>query len=72
MSEQLSLNYNDHFFAIDATTLLICNPGFWVDNEQDIMAWLKNNTDYDLLKVKGMILEFDNESELLMFILRWQ
>lgn len=49
--------------------LLIADPGFWVANETEIFDWLVNtNINYYL---NGMLLEFDNAEDKMMFVLRW-
>ena len=49
--------------------LLIANPKFWLANEADILEWLVNSN----IKYwqNGMLLEFDNNEDKMMFMLRW-
>ncbi len=50
--------------------LLITDPIYWLNNEQDIVDWFAvSNVKYNL---SGMILEFDSQEDKMMFLLRWQ
>jgi len=50
--------------------LLIADPGYWLNNQQEILDWFtRSNIKYSL---QGMILEFDTQEEKMMFMLRWQ
>lgn len=49
--------------------LLIVNPLYWVDNESTILAWFVESNIKAVLN--GMVLEFDNKEDKLMFMLRW-
>lgn len=49
--------------------LLIADPVFWLANETEIFDWLVNtNINYYL---DGMLIEFDNAEDKMMFVLRW-
>ena len=49
--------------------LLITDPIYWLNNEQDIVDWFTvSNVKYNL---SGMILEFDSQEDKMMFLLRW-
>jgi len=50
--------------------LLIADPNYWLDNEDDIVRWaMESNIKYFL---EGMILSFDTNEDKMMFMLRWQ
>ncbi len=49
--------------------LLITDPIYWLDNEQDIIDWFaESNIQYSMA---GMILEFTTQEDKMMFLLRW-
>ena len=49
--------------------LLVADPEYWVNNEEDIIEWfVESNIRYNLA---GMILEFDTQEDKMMFLLRW-
>ena len=49
--------------------LLISDPKFWLENEAEIIEWLSEvNIKCHL---NGMLLEFDNNEDKMMFMLRW-
>jgi len=49
--------------------LLIADPGYWVANESEILDWMtQTNVKYHF---SGMILEFENNEDKMMFLLRW-
>jgi hypothetical protein len=50
--------------------LLICDPNFWLDNEQDIVDWCVESSVQ--CRLTGMLLEFDCNEDKMMFMLRWQ
>lgn len=50
--------------------LLICDPGFWIDNEQNIFDWCTASSVQ--CKLTGVLLEFDSREDKMMFMLRWQ
>jgi hypothetical protein len=49
--------------------LLIVDPEWWVNLENDIAEWC-SMTD-NSLKLSGMVIEFDTKEDKMMFMLRW-
>ena len=52
--------------------LMIADYRWWCDHETDILKWMDNNLPYGRNQQTGMILTFDSDQDLLMFLLRWQ
>ena len=49
--------------------LLISDPGYWLENENNIISWAK---DSDIIYLQeGMILSFNSNEDKMMFLLRW-
>lgn len=51
-------------------SLLITDPGHWVENEDEIFKWCRNN-EVKMVQI-GMMVEFQSEQDRTMFILRWE
>ena len=51
---------------------IIADYNFWSNNQVALENWLIDNTEDGLDTQEGMTLNFANEQEELMFIMRWQ
>lgn len=47
--------------------VLLTDIKFWADNIDILIEWCKVNGG----RVKGMTVEFDNDEQLMLFVLRW-
>lgn len=63
---------SDRFLHYRKLECIIADYIFWDDNKLDLEEWLANNTKKGSRTRTGMILNFSNEQEVLMFLLRWQ
>ena len=52
-------------------TYLIHDYHFWVTNMDKLLDWLAEHTEDGIDTLQGMTLNFSNETEEFMFILRW-
>jgi hypothetical protein len=52
--------------------LLIANYMWWTANEPEILSWMDANLPRGRDHQTGMILTFDTEQDLMLFLLRWQ
>lgn len=52
--------------------LMIANYMWWTANETSILTWMDANLPRGRDHQTGMILTFDSDKDLLMFLLRWQ
>jgi len=51
--------------------LIIEDYVWWTQNEQEIRGWMDDNLPGGREHHQGMIINFDNEQQRLMFMLRW-
>ena len=51
--------------------LLIADYMWWTDNESAILDWMDTNLPRGQGHQTGMIVSFDSEQDLMMFLLRW-
>ena len=52
--------------------LLIADYMWWTANEPEILSWMDANLPRKRDHQQGMILTFDTEQDLMLFLLRWQ
>jgi len=52
--------------------LMIADYMWWTANETDILNWMDTNLPRGRDHQTGMIVSFDSDKDLLMFLLRWQ
>jgi len=50
--------------------LMICDPKFWSENEEQIFDWCTESRIQCTLT--GMIIDFESQADKVMFMLRWQ
>lgn len=51
--------------------LVISDITHWINNEPAIYSWMEENLPRGRLHQKGMTLEFETESQVTAFVLRW-
>jgi hypothetical protein len=66
------IEMSNRFLHYRKLECIIADYIFWDDNKLDLEEWLANNTKKGSRTRTGMILNFSNEQEVLMFLLRWQ
>lgn len=60
----------DHFLPVPPNILIISDYNWWIANAEEIEEWMEDNlTD---CKRNGMVLEFANDKEYMIFLLKWQ
>ena len=52
--------------------LMIVDYMWWTANETAILKWMDANLPRKRDHQTGMVLTFDNEKDLMLFLLRWQ
>ena len=52
--------------------LMIADYRWWVNNESAILEWMDANLPRGRDHQTGMIVSFDSDQDLLLFMLRWQ
>ena len=52
--------------------LLICDPAWWVDNEEEIHAWMDEHIAGGSSCQLGMTIQFKSDQDQLLFLLRWE
>ncbi len=52
--------------------LMIADYMWWSNNEDSILAWMDANLPRGRDHQTGMIVSFDSEQDLMLFLLRWQ
>ena len=62
---------NENFITKHPLNFVICNVWHWMNNEEEIMKWLDENTVNGRKTHMGMTLTFANEEEAMWFKLRW-
>jgi hypothetical protein len=71
MLKDQGIKYIDAYIKLGANLhlLLLTDWDWYLDNEKDINSWAKSsNID---LRLSGMVLEFKNPEDKMMFMLRW-
>lgn len=71
MSEEIDVKWLRSLEINGKRTYIIVDYRFWVRNELALFDWLDKNTEDGHDTQQGMTLNFSNETEELMFILRW-
>lgn len=50
--------------------IIMTNIEYWVNNYSELKDWCKNNVQ-GKYNIKGMVVEFELESDAMLFVLRW-
>lgn len=59
------------FIPYGKLMLVIVDTNYWVKNERELLPWISDNTKNRINTVNGMVLEFEDEYERDIFLLRW-
>jgi hypothetical protein len=51
---------------------VICDPAWWVDNEEEIHAWMDEHIAGGSSCQLGMTIQFKSDQDQLLFLLRWE
>jgi hypothetical protein len=51
--------------------IMITDLNFWFDNEAQIYQWMDENLSRGRMHQEGMVLSFEQEKEIVLFMLRW-
>jgi hypothetical protein len=62
----LQLSFENLKYAV-----LVANPKFYVEHEQEIIAWAEASLENGLQDISSMIIPFNSEEDQLLFLLRW-
>lgn len=52
-------------------TIILVDYVYWADHEEDLETWLDANVQHGRHIRNGMVLEFNNMEDLLVFTLKW-
>ena len=51
--------------------LIIQDYEWWHNNEREILNWMAEHLPHGIEHQTGMVINFDNEQDRIMFMLRW-
>jgi hypothetical protein len=57
--------------ASQQQVLMIADYVWWTNNETAILEWMDTNLPRGRNHQTGMVVSFDNDQDLMMFMLRW-
>lgn len=61
--------YNCHIWIHG---LVICDPAWWVENEEEIYVWMDEYIEGGSTCQIGMTIQFKSDQDQLLFLLRWE
>ena len=51
--------------------VMITDIKYWMDNEDEIYTWMRENLPRGKMHQTGMVIEFENDQDLSNFLLKW-